>query len=304
MNPHDLEHVQEFWKVEACGSQFVAESKGRQDFYAKFRAHRYRTLWFIPSVVPFAAGKGKDVLEIGCGNGADGALFAQQGARYTGVDLTETAVAATREHFAVLGLPGVFQVENAEHLSFDDSSFDLVYSYGVLHHTPNPRIAVEEVRRVLRPGGQAIVMLYHKNSFNYHVRILGYMRLRLLCKVLFRGGRWRRDRERLAGTSMLELRGNQTPRLWEAHYKNFLETGWQYFAPSRFVHHCTDGPECPIAYTFTRQDAQRLFAGFGAVTTRVAHLPLRQYLGNLVPFGVERMLASRVGWALMIYATK
>lgn len=304
MKSHDLEGVREFWKVEACGTQFVTAPESREDFYTKFREHRYRTLWFIPSLVPFAAGKDKDVLEIGCGNGADGAMFARHGARYTGVDLTETAVAATREHFAILGLRGTFQVENAEHLSFDDCSFDMVYSLGVLHHTPHPTIAVEEVRRVLRPGGRAIVMLYHKNSFNYHVRILGYMRLRLLGKILSRMGHWQRDRERLARASTLEVRGNQSPRLWEAHYKNFLDMGWRYLKADRFVHHCTDGPGCPIAYTFSRQDAQKLFARFGSIETKVAHLPLRQYLGNVVPFEVERMLASRVGWALMIYATK
>jgi 2-polyprenyl-3-methyl-5-hydroxy-6-metoxy-1,4-benzoquinol methylase len=300
----NLGRVHDFWNVEACGSQFVGERQDLQEFYARFREHRSRTLWFIPDLVPFSAARDKDVLEIGCGNGADGAAFALQGARYTGVDLTQTAVEATRKHFEVLGLTGSFRTENAEALSFADGSFDIVYSYGVLHHTPDPRRAIAEVHRVLRPDGQAIVMLYHKNSFNHYVRILGYMRLRLVLKILSRSGCWRQDRVRMARQSNLEMRGNQNPRLWEAHYKNFLETGWSYLAADRFVHHCTDGPECPIAHVFDRGSARRTFSMFRQVEMKVAHLPLRQYLGGWVPFGLERELAARIGWALMIYAMK
>src|SRR6185503_17179971 len=102
--------------------------------------------------VPFASARGKSVLEIGCGNGADGTMFASNGADYTGVDLTEEAVEATRAHFEALGLNGRFQRENAEHLSFADNTFDVVYSHGVLHHTPHPETAFREVHRVLKPG--------------------------------------------------------------------------------------------------------------------------------------------------------
>ncbi len=302
--PEALKPVEDFWQVEACGTQFVHEYGDRAEFFAKFREHRYRTLWFIPRLVPFDAAAGKDLLEIGCGNGADGVMFASRGARYTGVDLTETAVNATREHFEILGLQGRFQTENAEHLSFPDASFDIVYSMGVLHHTANTRKAVEEVHRVLRPGGRAIVMLYHRNSFNYHVRILGYMRLRILMRILSRAGHWDADRKKLAATSMVAVRGNQTSRIWEAHYKNFLEQGWGYLAPSRLVHHCTDGPACPIAYTFSKADARKVFSMFREVDFAVAHMPVRQYVGNWFPASIEGMLATRMGWNLMIYAVK
>ena len=83
---------------------------------------------------------------------------------------------ATKTHFEILGLKGQFQQENAQSLSFDDKSFDIVYSHGVLHHTPEPQKAFDEVFRVLEPGGRMVLMLYHKNSFNYHVRIMTYMR--------------------------------------------------------------------------------------------------------------------------------
>ena len=300
----ELQQVHDFWRVEPCGVHFVTDFRDRRDFFAKSREHRYRALWYIPRLVPFNEASGKSLLEIGCGNGADGVMFASHGAQYTGVDLTQTAVDATREHFQVLGLEGRFQTEDAERLSFPDASFDVVYSLGVLHHTPNTRRAIEEVYRVLKPNGKAIIMLYHKTSFNYYLRILGYMRLRVLFRILSRLGRWDSDRQKLAGKSMLELRGNQSGLVWEAHYKHFLERGWNYLAASNFVHHCTDGPECPIAHVFTRSSARAAFSMFRAVELKVGHLPLRQYLGKWVPFSMESLAASRFGWALMIYATK
>src|SRR5438132_3092797 len=128
-----LSDVNAFWNTEACGTHFVQGSANLADFYEKFREQRYRTEWHIPLLVPFAEAKGKSVLEIGTGNGADGAMFALNGANYTGVDLTEAALEATRKHFDVLGLQGRFQRENAEALSFADETFDCVYSHGVLH---------------------------------------------------------------------------------------------------------------------------------------------------------------------------
>src|SRR5213596_2133885 len=142
-----LTSVHSFWNTEACGTHFVEKSTDERDFFEKYREHRFRTEWHIPLLVPFADGKGKKVLEIGTGNGADGAMFALNGAIYTGIDLTEAALEATRKHFATLGLAGTFRQENAERLSDADDSFDMVYSHGVLHHTPNIRAAIDEVYR-------------------------------------------------------------------------------------------------------------------------------------------------------------
>src|SRR5205814_370348 len=93
------------------------------------------------------------------------------GADYTGIDLTEAAIELARKRFALSHLNGQFLVSDAENLDFDDESFDLVYSHGVLHHTPDIEAAVREIYRVLKPGGRAIVMLYHRGSYNYRVGI-------------------------------------------------------------------------------------------------------------------------------------
>jgi len=300
-----LTSVHAFWNTEACGTHFVEKPADQRDFFEKYREHRYCTEWHIPLLVPFAEAKGKKVLEIGTGNGADGVMFAQNGAHYTGVDLTETALEATRKHFQVLGLSGVFQKENAEHLSFPDESFDLVYSHGVLHHTPNTQAAIDEVYRVLIPGGRAIIMLYHKRSFNYCVRIMTYMRLRVLLQILSRFGRWRVDRESVLSRSPAGLRGNTDCKIWEIHYHNFLKEGWSYLKADNFVHHCTDGPECPVAFAFSKADARRLLSRFHDVQLKVAHFPLNRYsLGRWLPFSVEKFLAARIGWYLFIFASK
>jgi len=302
---NELDQVRGFWGTEACGTHFVQDSKDGREFFERFRKHRYRTEWHIPMLVPFADAKGKRVLEIGTGNGADGVMFALNGGEYTGVDLTEAALEATRKHFEVMGLAGTFRKENAEALSFADDTFDLVYSHGVLHHTPRPRQAIGEVYRVLKPGGQAIVMLYHKRSFNYYVRIMTYMRMRVLGRVLSRVGRWEGDRRAEPEAGLVGLRGNEDRKIWDLHYRNFLREGWPYLRAKNFVHHCTDGPECPVAYAFSRPEVRDLFKQFREVRTQVAHFPIRKYArGRWVPFGVEKFLAGRLGWYLFIYGIK
>lgn len=298
-----LSDVDAFWKTEACGTHFVPDSKDLADFYQKFREQRYRTEWHIPLLIPFAEAKGKSVLEIGTGNGADAAMFALNGARYTGVDLTDAALEATRKHFDVLGLNGEFQRENAEALNFPNETFDWVYSHGVLHHTPNPQRAVDEVWRVLKPNGRAIIMLYHKHSFNYCVRIMLYMRARVLMNILSRFGKWADDRATLKTNTVVGVRGNQRPEIWDIHYQNFLKRGWSYLKADNFVHHCTDGPECPIAFAFSKNEARQLFAKFRDVNFRVAHFPLRRY-SRYFPFAVERFLARTMGWYLFVFAVK
>src|SRR5437867_2447211 len=104
--PSTLEAVRAFWDVEACGTHFIAEAGNKSEFFERYRRFRYETEWHIPRLVPFGAARGRKVLEIGCGNGADGVLFAQNGADYTGIDLTPAAVTAAREHFSLMGVSG------------------------------------------------------------------------------------------------------------------------------------------------------------------------------------------------------
>ncbi len=115
-------------------------------------------------VLDYAALRGKPVLEIGCGAGGQAAVFARQGARITALDITQQAVTLTRRRFDLESLPGLVQRGDAERLAFADESFDLVWSWGVIHHTASIENAVNEIWRVLKPGGAAKVMVYHRHS--------------------------------------------------------------------------------------------------------------------------------------------
>src|ERR1051325_2595584 len=129
------ERVRAFWQEHPCGTKFADAEVGSRAFFDAVEEHRYRTEWHIPEAAVFDKTEGLRVLEIGCGLGTDGARFARAGAVYTGVDLTEAAVALARGRCELERLPGEFRVADAEALEFADESFALVYSHGVLHHT-------------------------------------------------------------------------------------------------------------------------------------------------------------------------
>jgi len=301
----NLRKVQEFWNAEACGSHFVPEFREKREFFLDYMEFRYRTEWHIPLMIPFSDFKGKNVLEIGCGNGADAVMFVNNGATYTGVDLTKAAVCATREHLDLFGLEGSCHLDNAENLGFAEESFDLVYSYGVLHHSPEPWKAFSEVYRVLKPGGKAILMLYNKHSLNYCLRIMTYMRLRLLITIFFRSTRRKGSIENYRNAPNCHLRDNRDRRIWDTHYQNYVKQGWSYLKASNFVHRCTDGPGNPFAYVFCKSDVRKMLSLFKQIDIKVAHFPLRKNrLARWIPLSLEKLIASIIGWHLIIYATK
>lgn len=127
--------------------------------------------------------QGQDVLEVGCGAGAHSALMKRAGANIISVDITPERVLSTQEKLQMIKEgSGLALAANAERLPFRDESFDLVYSFGVLHHTTHPEIAVREVYRILKPEGRAVIMLYSKRSLEY---------LKLYLKGILTGARWK-----------------------------------------------------------------------------------------------------------------
>jgi SAM-dependent methyltransferase len=164
----DKQAVHDFWNAASCGETLYLHGSETKA-YADQAAKRYELEPYIADFADFAASRDRDVLEIGVGLGADHQRFAEAGARLVGVDLTERAVAHTRQRLAAFGLNSRLQTADAENLPFESDSFDIVYSWGVLHHSPDTARAVDEVWRVLRPGGIARIMVYHKHS------MVGYM---------------------------------------------------------------------------------------------------------------------------------
>jgi SAM-dependent methyltransferase len=157
--------VKEHWEQAPCGDGLSPAERGTDRYFADIEAAKDRLEPYVHRFAAFDSWAGRDVLEIGCGVGTDTVRFARAGARVIAVDLTETAVNLTSDRLAAERLDGMALVADAEALPFRDASFDLVYSWGVLHHTPDTPRAVSEAARVLRPGGMARVMLYNRHSF-------------------------------------------------------------------------------------------------------------------------------------------
>ncbi|MEX2156175.1 MAG: class I SAM-dependent methyltransferase [Gemmatimonadales bacterium] len=158
------EQVHDFWNDAACGEELYLGSTDRAG-YERQAQQRYRLEPFIVDLAKFSATRGKRVLEIGVGLGADHQRFAEAGADLFGIDLTARAVEHTSRRLGLFGLTSRLAVGDAERLDFADGFFDVVYSWGVLHHSPDTSKAVREVFRVLKAGATARVMIYHKWSF-------------------------------------------------------------------------------------------------------------------------------------------
>lgn len=163
------DQTQQQWNNDPCGSQYGHKGdEGTLKWFQDIEAHRYGEYGpWMPTVMEFAEHRGEQVLEVGGGLGTDLAQFALNGAHVTDVDLSAGHLALAQQNFRLRGLPGQFIHQDAERLPFEDNRFDVVYSNGVIHHTPNTKLMVEEIFRVLKPGGKAIVMVYAENSLHY-----------------------------------------------------------------------------------------------------------------------------------------
>src|SRR6185503_2725620 len=151
--------TREQWGTNPCGAHAAGDLEvGTREYFDAIEAYRYNvdSPW-LKEAVGFDRFQNRRLLEIGFGTGTDLLQFARAGALVTGVDLTPRSIEIARRRFVIYGQQGEFLIGDGENLSFPDESFDVVYSFGVLHHTPDTARAIREVHRVLRPRGQAIV---------------------------------------------------------------------------------------------------------------------------------------------------
>jgi ubiquinone/menaquinone biosynthesis C-methylase UbiE len=173
--------VHAYWNLHTLGLQYVSDPSlepGSPAFFAHIRPwmNPYKFPWIMERIEREAALlRGRHLLEIGCGMGYDSLEFLKRGVRVTAIDLTENAVRMAARHFEVEGVkPVAVQVGDALALDFPDSSFDAVWSNGVLHATGDTQRAIDEVRRVLKPGGRAIIShFYRRPSWMWTVHRLG-----------------------------------------------------------------------------------------------------------------------------------
>jgi 2-polyprenyl-3-methyl-5-hydroxy-6-metoxy-1,4-benzoquinol methylase len=160
-----LQRVRRYWNDHIHDWKVAQSEVGTKTFFEEIEHYRFEKLSYLPRLVNFDGYRGQRVLDVGCGVGNDLARFARGGAEVVGIDLAETSIDLARRNFRQRGLAGDFQVMNGEQMDLPDDAFDLVYCHTVLHFTPRPSRMVREIHRVLRPGGQAILMTVNRRSW-------------------------------------------------------------------------------------------------------------------------------------------
>lgn len=157
--------VKDFWNSQACGTHLTDKEKFTKEYFNEIEKARYEREPEIPEFAEFEKFAGKKILEIGIGAGTDFQNWVRNGAEAYGIDLTEEAIEHVRRRLSLFGLEAKeYRVADCENLPFADNTFDLVYSFGVIHHTPDTPKAFREIVRVMKPGGKAKVMIYHRRS--------------------------------------------------------------------------------------------------------------------------------------------
>ncbi len=269
--------IKDFWNRNPCGdAQVELNRQDFESFFKKYDAFRYKEEAYILQCLDQISFTDKRVLEIGLGQGADAEQLIRRGARWSGLDLTPESVARVKKRFALrkLTYEAVKQGSVLE-IPFEDASFDIVFSFGVLHHVPEIKKAQREILRVLKPDGELIVMLYAKRSLNYLFSISVLRRLGLLG---------------------LYASGCRPSGVYGQHVANAHGQGlWRYLQMNNFIHRNTDGPLNPYSKVYDIAEVQRDFPDFRIVRSykRFMHAP---------PLPVGWLpLAKALGWHLWVH---
>jgi SAM-dependent methyltransferase len=274
--------VQSFWNAHPCGDHIVGGlrqefAEDYERFFAAYDAWRYRQEGHIPACLDRYDWQGKKVLEIGLGQGAESEQLIRRGARWSGLDLTAESVARVGARLSIRDLPhDDLKQGSALAIPYQDESFDVVFSHGVLHHIPDIATAQAEIRRVLKPGGTLVAMLYARRSLNFQVSI------RVLRRAVLAAAYPVRD--------LLPFKG-----MLRQHLDNAQRVGLrEYLDLETFTHRNTDGPLNPFARVYSPREVVRDFPGFELVETfqRYMHAPPLPVHG--LPFG------DRLGWHLWV----
>jgi SAM-dependent methyltransferase len=273
--------VKSFWAANPCGESFVDASQrsSYEQFFADYDRFRYGLESHIPRCLDEIDFADKRVLEIGLGLGADSEQIIRRGARWNGVDLTQESVDRVETRLSLRQLPyESLQRASALSLPFPDDHFDVVYSHGVFHHIPDIATAQAELARVVKTGGQVVLMLYAKRSLNFLVSIAIVRRVGLLAL-------WALSRV-----------GIKVGGIYGQHLENAEREGLaDYLRLENFIHRSTDGPASPYSKVYSLSDVRRDFSRFQVERTH-------QEFMHAPPLPVHGLpSASILGWHLWVH---
>jgi SAM-dependent methyltransferase len=264
----DEQTVQQFWQDHACGDAQVGGLHERfhddyEKFFTDYDQFRYQNEHHLPACLDGLGVAGKQVLEIGLGEGSESESLIRLGARWSGIDLTEESIQRVRTRLTLRELPYEdLRQASVLDLPFPDNAFDVVFSHGVLHHVPDVRQAQKEIYRVLRPGGELVIMMYARWSLNYLVSIGVIRRAALLAAYP------------LAQAGI--VKPGYSGGMLGGHLSNAKAMGlFRYLRLEEFTHHNTDGPANPYALVYDRRRLERDFPSFRVTRTykRFMHAP-------------------------------
>ena len=169
-----IDSIREYWNKNIHDIEIAKYPIGTREFFDNLETYHFEKLEYLPRIVSFNGYKGKRLLEVGCGLGIDLVHFAKGGAKVYGIDVAEKAIKLAEKNFELHGLDGELHVMNGEDLNFNNNSFDVIYAHGVLTYTENPQQMLHEIHRVLKPGGEAILMMHNRNSWLFFLaKLLG-----------------------------------------------------------------------------------------------------------------------------------
>jgi SAM-dependent methyltransferase len=265
----DLAAVRGYWDARPCNVRHSTAPVGSRAYFDEVEARKYRVEPHIPAFADFARWRGRRVLEVGCGIGTDTVGFARAGADLVAVDLSGVSLDLVRRRLAVYGLAAKLVQGNAEDLAFlPDDHFDLVYSFGVIHHTPHPERAAAAIRRVLRPGGELRLMVYNRWSW----KVLG------ICA-----------RSLLAGHTDLARRVREASEA-------------QHGSPVTYVY--SDAEVRTLLAGFAVESVRNDHIFPWVVADYVRHVYRRQWWFRAMPPPLFRWLERRLGWHKLVVARK
>jgi ubiquinone/menaquinone biosynthesis C-methylase UbiE len=257
----DEDTIKDFWQNAPVDEAAVGGFKKDFEsdwtaFFTTYDQWRYQSQGHILSSLDQFNWNGKRVLEIGLGQGADSEQLIRRGARWSGIDLTAESVERLRMRLQIRNLPyEELHQGSALKLPFKDNSFDAVYSHGVLHHIPEIDMAQSEIRRVLKPNGRLVIMVYARHSLNYHFGIKIMRRIGLV----------------LVYVLPIPLHG-----IYAEHKRLARENGLlNYLKLSNFLSRSTDGPHNPYSKVYDTKEIMKDFPDFEIVRTfkRWMHAP-------------------------------
>jgi 2-polyprenyl-3-methyl-5-hydroxy-6-metoxy-1,4-benzoquinol methylase len=264
--------VKEYWDRRPCNIRHSAQPIGTREYFDEVEARKYFVESHIPGFAEFERWRGKRVLEIGCGIGTDTVNFARYGAQVTSLDLSERSLEIAQRRVEVYGLEKQvkFYCGNAEELAslVPVEPYDLIYSFGVIHHTPHPEAVLGQVRQYARPGSTIKIMVYHHRSWKVASILLGEGK-----------GRLRRLRELVAKNS-------------EA------QTG----CPITYTYTRREGRELMERHGFQvrKVEVEHIFPY--RIKDYVQYQYVKEFYFQWMPRPLYRALEKRLGWHLLLTA--